>query len=479
MLIPVILSGGAGTRLWPLSRQSYPKPFMAMPDGESLLQKTLRRACAVAAGNPVMTVTSSDHYFVTRDAYRTHPAFASMHYVLEPVGRNTAPALALAALELQQKFGPEATMLVLPSDHLISDHAAFARAVATAYEAARQGYLVTFGITPTRAETGFGYIRQGAAIAGLAANDIAAFVEKPDALTAEHYVRSGAYAWNSGMFCFATRGLLAAFASLTPALMEQARICHLASRRDEQSLRLDTDTFAAMPNISIDYAVMEKASRRAVVPAHFDWNDIGSWKALSELSPPDANGNRRQGDAILVGASNCYVQTTSKRLVAAVGVENLIVVDSDDAVLIVGREHSQDVGKVVAELKARGHEAAKLHLTVRRPWGSYTVLEDAEDAKVKRLIVNPGEVLSLQMHQRRSEHWTVVRGTAKVRVGDREFLLQANESVHIPVKTLHRLENPTSEPIALIEVQCGEYFGEDDIQRFEDRYGRETTIRPA
>jgi mannose-1-phosphate guanylyltransferase/mannose-6-phosphate isomerase len=469
MLIPVILSGGAGTRLWPVSRRAYPKPFMQMGDGESLLRKTLMRAQAVAVGGEVITVTSRDHFFITRDEYRGLIADADARFLLEPVGRNTAPALAMAALDIEHRHGPDAQLLVLPADHLIRDLERYAEAVRSARALAADGYLVTFGIVPNRPETGFGYIRAGAPLAH--GRRIEAFVEKPDLATAQAYVASGDYVWNSGMFCFAAGALLESMAETCPALLAAARECYARVRTETLPIEFDRDSFAALPDISVDYAVMEKAARSAVVPASFDWNDIGSWQAISDLDPGDADGNRTVGPAVLVDTRNCYVQSKG-RLVAAVGVDDLVIVDTGDAVLVSTRNKAQAVKQVVDELRLQNHELANVHSTVHRPWGSYSVIEDAADCKVKRLTVKPGHVLSLQLHHRRSEHWTVVSGTAKVRVGEREFLLQSNESIHIPVETLHRLENATDEDLHLIEVQCGDYFGEDDIVRYEDRYGR-------
>lgn len=473
MLIPVILSGGAGTRLWPVSRRAFPKPFMTLADGDTLLGKTFQRALAVAdASAPVLTVTSRDHYFLTRDAYAAQPGSAgrALPFLLEPVGRNTAPALLAAALLVAERHGADSHLLVLPADHLIGDLDGFAEAVARARRLADQGYLVTFGIRPLHPETGYGYIRRGAAIAD-DGFQVEAFVEKPDLATARAYLDSGDYDWNSGMFCFSAGALIEAAEAVAPQLLAGVRASLPAADAATLALELDPDAFAALADISIDYAIMEKAPRRAVVPAAFDWSDIGSWKAISELQGADEDGNRVRGNAVLVDARDCYVQADT-RLVAMVGVKDLVVVDTGDALLVSDAGRTQDVKKVVEQLRGDRHEAATFHQTVHRPWGSFTVLEDAPDCKVKRLVVRPGQVLSLQKHFRRSEHWTVVQGTAKVRVGDREFLLERNQSTYIPVDTLHRLENPTDQDIALIEVQCGDYFGEDDILRLEDVYGR-------
>ena len=471
MLIPVIISGGAGTRLWPASRQAYPKPFMRLADGESLLLKTLQRALPCAEAGEIITVTSQDHYFITRDEYARDGGQVRHRFLLEPAGRNTAPAILLAALDAQARHGDAAMLLVLPADHLIRDLDAFLHDVAIAHALARDGWLATFGIRPAHPETGYGYIRAGTPIGPDAARSIDAFVEKPDLVTAQAYVASGDYYWNSGMFCFGAKALIDSAGATCPNVLDAARACHADADARDEPLRFARETFLAQPDISIDYAVMERAARRAVVPASFDWSDIGSWNAVSELDPPDARGNRVRGTAILIEADNTYVES-SERVVAAVGVRDLVIVDSGDAVLVADRASAQSVKRVVERLRADGHSAATHHRTVHRPWGSYTVLEDASDCKVKRLTVKPGGILSLQKHHRRSEHWTVVDGTARVRVGDEEFLLERNQSTYIPMDTLHRLENPGERDLHLIETQCGDYFGEDDIVRLEDVYGR-------
>ncbi|NCT68956.1 MAG: mannose-1-phosphate guanylyltransferase/mannose-6-phosphate isomerase [Rhodanobacteraceae bacterium] len=474
MLVPIILSGGAGTRLWPVSRSAYPKPFMRMGDGESLLRKTLDRALRCADGGPVLTVTGRDYYFLTRDEYAQHPQadLDKLPFLLEPTGRNTAPAVVLAALHARAHIGADAVLLVLPADHLIRDLDAFVADAQRAAALADDGWLVTFGIRPTHPETGFGYIRMGEAIAQRGGRQVGAFVEKPSRETAESYVASGDYVWNSGMFCFRADTLLAVAAEACPDVLAAAEACHAHATSHESPVEYAREAFLAQPDISIDYAIMERAPKVAVVPASFDWSDIGSWKAMSDLeAEADDAGNRVRGQAILVESQDCYIQSGA-RMVAAVGVKDLVIVDTGDAVLVSHRERAQQVKLVVERLRATNHAAASVHQTVHRPWGSYTVLEDADDCKVKRLTVKPGQVLSLQLHHRRTEHWTVVKGVAKVRVGEREFLLNRNESTYIPLNTVHRLENPTDADIHLIEVQCGDYFGEDDIVRLEDRYGR-------
>ena len=478
MLVPVILSGGAGTRLWPVSRSAYPKPFMRMGDGESLLKKTLDRALHLANGSPVLTVTGRDYYFLTRDEYAQHAGadLDKLPFLLEPAGRNTAPAVVLAALHAREQMGDGALLLILPADHLIRDLDAFSADVERAATLANDGWLVTFGIRPTHPETGFGYLRMGESISAATAvspgRQVAAFVEKPNMQTAESYVASGDYVWNSGMFCFRADALLEVAAQVCPDVLAAAQACHAQAINHASPVEFAREAFLAQPDISIDYAIMERAPRVAVVPATFDWSDIGSWKAMSDLdTETDDQGNSVHGQAILVESENCYIQSDA-RMVAAVGVKDLVIVDTGDAVLVSHRERAQQVKLVVERLRATNHAAASVHQTVHRPWGNYTVLEDAEDCKVKRLTVKPGHVLSLQLHHRRSEHWTVVDGVAKVRIGEKEFLLNRNESAYIPMNTVHRLENPTDTDIHLIEVQCGDYFGEDDIVRFEDRYGR-------
>ncbi|MBE0623817.1 MAG: mannose-1-phosphate guanylyltransferase/mannose-6-phosphate isomerase [Burkholderiales bacterium] len=473
MLIPVILSGGAGTRLWPVSRVAHPKPFIVLPDGQSLMQKTLLRAAALKP-DAILTITNRDYFFITRDAYAEvalAPGIA-LDYLLEPAGRNTAPAIAAGAWRLREQHGDAATMLVLPSDHLISDVAAFAAAVQAAAELAQQGYLVTFGIAPTGPETGFGYIEadQGRKLGG-AGMAVRRFVEKPSRETAEEYLASGRYYWNSGMFCFRVGDFLGELARCAPEVSEAVAAAWQATKRGETPVTIDAESFARIADISVDYAVMEKAARVAVVPGRFDWSDIGSWQALGDLVPADASGNRVQGEAVLVDSKDCFVRSED-RLVAALGVENLLVVDTPDALLVADRSRAQDVRSIVQRLDAQGHESARLHRTVHRPWGTYTVLEEGPRFKIKRIVVKPGASLSLQYHHRRSEHWVVVSGRARIVNGEREIILAADQSSYIPAGTAHRLANPGDIDCVMIEVQSGDYLGEDDIVRLEDTYGR-------
>ena len=473
MLIPVILSGGAGTRLWPVSREAHPKPFIVLPDGQSLLQKTLLRAAQLKP-EAILTITNRDYFFITRDAY-AEVALAPgivLDYLLEPAGRNTAPAIAAGALRIREQFGDAATMLVLPSDHLISDTTAFAEAVQAAGALADQGYLVTFGIVPAGAETGFGYIEADQSRKlGDAGLGVRRFVEKPSRAKAEEYLASGRYYWNSGMFCFRVGEFLSELARCAPELSEAVVAAWQATKRTEQPVAIDAEAFARIADISVDYAVMEKAERVAVVPGRFDWSDIGSWQALGDLVPADAAGNRVQGEAVLVDTKDCFVRSED-RLVAALGVHDLLVVDTPDALLVADRSRAQDVKSIVQRLKESGHESARLHRTVHRPWGTYTVLEEGPRFKIKRIVVKSGASLSLQYHHRRSEHWVVVSGSARIVNGEREITLAVDQSSYIPAGTAHRLANPGEVDCVMIEVQSGDYLGEDDIVRLEDNYGR-------
>ena len=477
MLIPVVLSGGSGTRLWPVSREAFPKPFMKLGGERSLLQRTLSRCLPLADGGRAAIVTNREYLFKTREEVDRLPQARGTRctQLLEPMGRNTAPAIAMAALWAEE-VAPGGTLLVLPADHLIPDETAFQEAARRAARLAADGALVLFGIRPTGPETGFGYIETGEPVGDSGALQVRRFVEKPDAARALAFLEAGCFVWNSGMFCFTAASILAALAAHAPDVLAQARTAWEASRAaaTDTQVMLDPATFAACRDVSIDYAVMEQARDVVVLPSSFGWSDIGSWKAVAEQFVPDADGNTTVGEAMFVNAHNTHVQSED-RLVAAVGVDNLLVVDTPDALLVASKDASQQVKEIVSRLKSRGHEAARLHRTVARPWGTYTVLQEGPRFKIKRIEVKPGHTLSLQMHHHRSEHWIVVSGTARVTCDDRDYLVAANASTYIPIGTRHRLENPGVMDLVMIEVQCGDYLGEDDIVRFEDKYGRAGT----
>jgi mannose-1-phosphate guanylyltransferase len=468
MLIPVILCGGAGSRLWPVSRETHPKPFMHMADGQSLLQKTFLRAASLDGVHEIMTVTNRELLFKTEDEYSSILAEVQTTYVLEPFGRNTAAAVAAACLQVQKTHGDDALLLILPADHLILDLPAFQAAVATAGAMARDGHIATFGIRPDRPETGFGYIE-------FEGNEVMRFVEKPDVEIARHYVSSGRFLWNSGMFCFKAGVMLREMDEHCPKILGATRACVDSARASAgancQKLELGAEGFAKVPDASIDYAVMELTRVAAVVPCEIGWSDIGSWSAISDLTTADFEGNRVSGQAILHDTQNCYVQS-SHRLVGTVGVQNLVVIDTPDALLVANRASIQDVKHLYGMLKTQGHDAHKLHKTVHRPWGTYSVIEEGAQFKIKRIEVKPGGSLSLQMHHHRSEHWIVISGEATVVNGDVDLVLHSNQSTYIPAGNKHRLTNAGPVDLVLIEVQSGSYLGEDDIVRFEDIYGR-------
>ena len=469
-LQPVLLSGGSGTRLWPLSREAYPKQFLPLAGEDTMLQATWRRVAELADRAPIV-VANEEHRFLVAEQLRLIDAPRAA-IVLEPVGRNTAPAIAAAALQASAD-GDDPLLLVLPSDHVVRDAAAFRDAVRMAAAAAEQGALVTFGIVPTVAETSFGYIHAEAAPTGTAdgaVRRVLRFVEKPDAATAQAYLDAGGYYWNSGMFLFRASRYLAELGRLRPDILAASSAAFAAARRDGDFVRLDSDAFAACPAESIDYAVMEHTDAAMVLPVDIGWNDVGSWSALWDVAERDGDGNARHGDVIAVDSRNSYVH--ARRLVALVGVDDMVVVETDDAVLVARKDKVQQVKDVVARLRQDQRSQAALHREVQRPWGSYDSVDQGARFQVKRIKVKPGAQLSLQSHTKRAEHWIVVSGTARVTRNNDVFELHANQSTYIPIGAKHRLENPGSEMLELIEVQSGDYLGEDDIVRYEDVYGR-------
>ena len=471
MLIPVVISGGAGTRLWPISRESDPKPFMKLPDGETIIGKTFKRATELNGVTNIIAVTNNNYYFRTKEEFENSVSTgAELDCILEPFGRNTAPAITAAAIKIHEEFGDDAIMLVLPADHLIPEQDIFEQAVSKAISLASAGYLATFGIIPTRPDTGFGYIQKGESI-GISGFNVSRFVEKPDLTTAQKYLASGNFFWNSGMFCFQAKTYLEALSETSPAIHSQVKKCLDASITDTQSSTLDSNTFAQVENISIDYAVMEKADNVAVVSANFQWNDIGSWSALSEVYNIDNNCNAIDGDAILIDSQKCLVKS-DHRLTAVIGLDDVVVINDNDATLVVNKNNVQDVKKVVSALKQENRPEHVEKITTRRPWGSYTNLIESDQYKVKKIIVFPQQSLSLQKHKHRSEHWTVVKGSAEIINGNETLSLGPNQSTYIEKEAVHRLTNIGETELELIEVQCGTYLGEDDIIRLEDVYGR-------
>ncbi|MEN9502926.1 MAG: hypothetical protein RI964_2211 [Pseudomonadota bacterium] len=470
-MIPLILSGGSGTRLWPLSRQQRPKQFLpVVDDAFTLFQSTVQRLQGLTSLEAPLVVCNEDHRFMVAEQLRQLD-LQSQGIILEPVGRNTAPAIALAALYVTAR-DPDAMLLVLPADHVILDTQAFHQAIGVAQHIAQDGYLVTFGIVPTQAETGYGYIQTGAALsADQPAHCVKRFVEKPNLATAQDYVQSGDYLWNSGMFLFRADAYLQALADFHPEILQTCQAALQVQNHDLDFIRIDADSFAASPNISVDYAVMEKTDKAAVVALDAGWNDVGAWSAVWEVGQGDSNGNVIRGDALTHNSHNNLIYS-EKRLVSLVGVDDIIVVDTKDATLVARRDQVQDVKSIVDQLKRQQRPEALIHREVDRPWGVYDSIDAGHRFQVKRITVKPGAKLSLQKHHHRAEHWIVVKGTAEVTCDERTFLLTENQSTYIPLGAVHRLANPGKVMLELIEVQSGSYLGEDDIVRFEDQYGR-------
>ncbi len=469
-IIPVLLSGGTGSRLWPLSRETYPKQLLSLLGEKTLLQQTAQRVADPSIFGDAIVVASVEHRFAIAEQLRA-AGIAAPTMVLEPFGRNTAPAVAIAAL-IASETDPDAVILAMPVDHWVPDAAAFCAAVSVGMTAAKSGRFVLFGLRPTAPTTGFGYIRFGDQLDGApGVHNVAGFVEKPNLVAAGRLLAANDHLWNSGIFLLPVRLLIKELARLAPDMLAACRAALAGASRDLDFLRLEEEAFRTCPSVSLDYAVMEKTNLAAVVPANFDWSDVGSWSALWKMGDKDISGNVAIGDVIMEDASGCYVRGEGP-LVAALGVENLIITATPDVVLVASRDRDQDVAKLVGRLKANGHRSATQTQSVHRPWGYYQSIHAGDRFQVKRITVNPGAKLSLQKHFHRAEHWVVVNGTAIVTRDDEEILLRENESIFVPLGCMHRLENPGKVPLNLIEVQSGPYLGEDDIVRVEDIYHR-------
>ena len=464
LLQPVLLSGGSGTRLWPLSREAYPKQFLPLVGDDTMVQATWRRVAPLASAAPII-VANEEHRFLVAEQLRQIGAPVPA-IILEPVGRNTAPAIAAAALQALAG-GQDPLLLVLPSDHVVRDPDAFRNAVAEVAAVAEAGALVTFGILPDAPETGFGYIQSEQ---GAGPQKVLRFVEKPDQATAQSYLDAGSYYWNSGMFLFRASRYLEELRKYRPDIVDAVTRAFDSAQRDGDFIRLDKEAFTASPADSIDYAVMEKTADAMVLPVDIGWNDVGSWSALWDVAEHDADGNSHHGDVIAVDTRNSYAY--AQRLVALVGVDDIVVVETDDAVLVAHKDKVQEVKQVVARLKEEQRSQAVLHREVHRPWGSYDSVDMGTRHQVKRIKVKPGAQLSLQSHKHRAEHWIIVKGTARVTRDNDVFELFENQSTYIPIGAKHRLENPGTEWLELVEVQSGAYLGEDDIVRYSDIYGR-------
>ena len=472
MIIPVILSGGSGSRLWPMSRELNPKQFLSLCSDQTMLQDTMSRLQGVEGLAPPVVVCNEEHRFLVAQQMRDIGVEVDK-IILEPVGRNTAPAICAAAEYIQSKSGAkDDVMLILAADHVIQNKAAFHEAIESGRRVAQQGLLITFGIVPDKAEIGYGYIKRAESLSTEEnAYKVAQFVEKPDRETAQKYYESGAYYWNSGMFMFKASAILQELETLSGEIYQAVKKAVSEGAKDLDFCRLDNASFTASPSDSIDYAVMEKTDKAVVIPLDADWNDVGAWSALWEINSRDEDGNVLQGDVLKYDVTNSYIHA-EERMIAVVGMDNCIVVETADAVLVADMDRAQDVKQIVNQLKASGREEALLQQRVYRPWGSYETLEETDRFKVKRIIVAPGAKLSLQMHHHRAEHWVVVKGTAKIICGEQEFVMTEDQSNYIPLGTQHRLENPGVIPLELIEIQTGSYLGEDDIVRFDDTYGR-------
>jgi len=465
-MIPVILSGGSGTRLWPLSRGQYPKQFLPLVSENTMLQETLLRLSGLEQLQPPIAVCNEDHRFMLAEQlWEIHAKPAAI--ILEPIGKNTAPAVALAALSAQS---PDDILLVLPADHVINNLEAFHTAVNQARDLAEQGYLVTFGIVPTEPETGYGYIKRASSPQGAAFN-VEAFVEKPDLETAKHYLQTGDYFWNSGMFAFKAGVYLAELEKFHPTMLATCKQALSTAKIDLDFVRLNKEIFSTCPSDSIDYAVMEKTDKAVVIPLDADWNDVGSWSALWDVTDKDGSGNAINGDVLTVDTKNSYIHAGS-RLVAAIGVRDLVIIETADAVMVAPKDRVQEVKDIVAQLKNLGRKEANIHRKAYRPWGHYDSVDNGERHQTKRIVVKPGARLSLQKHHHRAEHWVVVKGTALVTKGEDKLLISENESIYIPLGIIHCLENPGVIPLEIVEVQSGSYLGEDDIVRIDDSYGR-------
>jgi mannose-1-phosphate guanylyltransferase len=481
-LVPVIVCGGAGTRLWPVSREAFPKPFMRLADGQSLLQKAYLRAAGLPGVTEIMIVSNRDTYFLVKDdCGEVKVDGVQLGFVLEPIARNTTAAIAAATLVARERYGDDAVLLVMPADQLVEDVEVFSQAVQLATRSASEQGIVVFGIQPTRPETGYGYIevseRQSSQTSLV---PVKQFVEKPSTDVAQQFLEAGRYLWNAGMFCFRPDTMLGELDIFAPQIAAHVTRAFEHADRSESGggfvVELEISAFKNAESVSIDYAVMERSSHMSVVTCDMGWSDIGSWKSFSELVPADANGNRVEGVVALHDVTQCYIRGED-RMIGALGLRDIIIIDTPDALLVADRNRTEEVKAIVGQLKHSGHDSYILHRTMHRPWGTYTVLEEGDRFKMKRIVVKPGASLSLQMHHHRSEHWIVVQGCADVICGEKLVQLQPNESTYIPAGHKHRLANPGVLDLILIEVQCGEYLGEDDIVRFEDVYGR-TKVAP-